>query len=146
MSRLRAYGLSAALLAVIAWPATWDYGEDSFPLSPYPMFAKPRAEVARVYTVLGVDALGTRHPLSPALIGDSTWVNLAAHRVQNAIVAGDDATRALCRDVAERVANEGASELLTLEVVSESFHTVAYFQGQTRPHRRRVHAACEVPR
>ena len=37
--------IGAATLAVIlfvAWPASWKQGRDSFPLSPYPMFARKK--------------------------------------------------------------------------------------------------------
>lgn len=132
-----------AVVLVLLVPLAWPWGFDSFPVSSYPMFARPRAEIATVQTVVGVRETGERVTLSPELIGDTRWTNLAARLVLDAVTAGADASARLCGRVAARVA-AAREDLVALEVVTETFDSVAHLTEGAPPISVRVHARCEV--
>lgn len=115
------------------------------------MFGYARAPTSEVDTVLGVGADGRRRPLSPALLAGVSQPKLALARVREAIGRGRAA--ALCRDVARRVAElpaaeagagAGAERPVALEVVSDTWDTLAGLQPGATPRRRVVHERCEV--
>lgn len=132
-----------AVVLVLLVPLAWPWGSDSFPISSYPMFARPRAKVATIETVVGVRETGERVTLSPELIGATRWTNLAARLVLDAVTAGADASTRLCERVATRAADE-REDLVALEVVTETFDTVAHLTQSAPPISVRVHARCEV--
>ena len=132
-----------AVVLVLLVPLAWPWGADSFPVSSYPMFARPRAQVATVQTVVGVRETGERVVLSPELIGDTHWTNLAARLVLDAVMAGAEASGRLCERVAARVAAE-REDVVALEVVTETFDSVAHLTEGAPPIAVRVHARCEA--
>lgn len=128
-----------ALVAVVAVAVPGFTDDDSFPLSNYPMFSRDRGAVARFDTAIGFDAEGGRHWLTPELIGGSYEVIHAAQTVTKAVDAGDAAS--LCREIAARASGRS---FVQIEVVTETYDTVAWFEGSEVPLRRQVHARCEV--
>jgi hypothetical protein len=142
--------VTLVVVGAVWWPAR-PGGRDGFPLSSYPMFGYARAPTSEVDTVLGVGADGRRWPLSPALLAGVSQPKLALARVREAIGRGRAA--ALCRDVARRVAERAAEEVVeaeaerpvALEVVSDTWDTLAGLQPGAVPRRRVVHERCEVP-
>ena len=132
-----------AVVLVLLVPLAWPWGSDSFPVSSYPMFARPRAQVATVQTVVGVRETGERVTLSPALIGDTRWTNLTARLVLDAVKAGADESARLCGRVAARVADE-RQDLVAVEVVTETFDSIAHLTEGAPPISVRVHARCEA--
>lgn len=137
--RLVAYGTAIVAVVAVALPGFTD--RDSFPLSNYPMFSNDRGRVASFDTAVGVRPDGATVRLSPRLIGGGYEVIHAAQTVSKAIRAGDAA--GLCAEIAVRATGDGYA---TIEVVTERYDTVAWFEGNETPTDRRVHAACEVPR
>jgi len=151
--RTTSYGVAIAFLGAVAYPCWWPHGTDSFPLSTFPMFAKPRPVRASVSTVLGVDADGRRTTLSPNIIGGSQWVNLSVRRVNTTIRKGRRASEKLCHDIAARMEDAAPPGVVQLEVVTETFDSLEYFdttQAQpkagAKPLKRRVHAVCPSPK
>lgn len=136
-------GAGLALLAAVAWPATWPEGRDGFPLSTYPMFSRPRPALAVVESAVGVDAQGRTHLLSPQLIGGSDRINLVSTGLRARIRAVDSV--GLCREIAARVADADRDSIVAIEVASERIDVVAVVAGAP-PERRRVHARCPVSR
>ena len=134
-------GVVAAVVAaaLVLAPAVRQPPRDSFPLSTYPMFAADRGPVAAVNTVLGLDASGAAHTLSPEIIGGSDEVILAAATVTRAIRSGT--ADGLCRDAAARA---GSGEWLRLRVVTHRYDTVAYLAGDRHPVDEIVHAECDA--
>ena len=133
-----AYLVTAVALAAVALPGFTD--RDSFPLSNYPMFSWNRGQVASFDTAVGVEADGTIERLSPRRISGSYEVIHAASTVTKAIRSGD--TDALCREIAARAADDGFAHI---EVVTETYDTIRWFEGDQTPLRRTVHARCEAP-
>lgn len=148
-TRLFPYTVSAAVLAAVLAPVSWEPSRDSFPLSSYPMFSEARGGESRIATVVGIDERGQRVILDPRLIGGTDEVILASATVWQAVAGGPESSMRLCDEVARRVAarSRGRHAALTrLEVVVERFDTVAYFQGSDEPLKRQVSAHCPVPR
>ena len=135
-SRTAARASAIAIGALLAVPLLIGTRYDSYPLSTYPMFAGDRDRVASVSTVV---AEGER--LSSQVIGGTDEPMLAAESVVDAIRA--DATAALCAEVAARAASDHPGA--TLEVVTERYDTLAWFDDQRTPIERTVWATCEVP-
>ena len=132
-----AYGISLVAVAAVALPGFTD--RDSFPLSNYPMFSNDRGRVTAFDTAVGVDTDGNVERLSPRRISGSYEVIHAASTVSKAIRIGD--ADGLCREIAERARDDG---LMRIEVVTETYDTVRWFEGDETPIARRVHARCEV--
>lgn len=137
------YVISLLVLGAVVYPCWWPWGVDSFPLSNYPMFALPRQSNVSVPTVVGVDAQGVRRPLTPELIGGARWPNMAARLVRDSVRRGRKATATLCRDIAARVTTP---DVVSLEVVTETFDSIAYFTDGPKPRKRSVHARCTIER
>jgi hypothetical protein len=148
LPRIATRVVGVAWLAWLATPLSWSAGRDGFPVSSYPMFSQPRPRVVRVQTVLGVDADGVRHTLTPELIGASARVNVVAMGLRARVQRGE--ADAQCREVARRIALgpplDPSLDLVEVEVVTERLDTIAYLADPTVEIPRRVHARCPVPR
>jgi hypothetical protein len=131
------YAVSAGAVLAVAAPGVSD--RDSFPLSNYPMFSYDRGRVTALDTAVGVTADGTQERLSPEVIAGGYEVVHASQTVSKAIRAGDAA--GLCGEVAARAAGDG---LVRIEVVTETYDTIRWFDGDETPLRRVVHASCET--
>jgi hypothetical protein len=127
----------AVALAVLA-PAVLPSAADGFPISTYPMFTSERGQVMALDTVVLVDG-DRRERLSPAVIGGTDEIVLAAVTVSNAIRGGPESLRRLCGEVAARVDGPGA-----IEIVTETHDTVALLQDDAEPLEVRVHQSCPV--
>ena len=107
---------------------------DSYPVSTYPMFSERRTTTETVDTaILVVD--GRQRRLSPSAIADTDEVILAAATVSDAIATGS--ADVLCQEIAGRV--DGAGEI---EVVTEQYDSVRWYEGDKLPLARVVHATC----
>ena len=128
---------------LVVQPAFREPPRDSYPLSNYPMFAEPLDATNDANTVVGVTAAGMQRSLSPQRIARTDEVIQAAGFVYNELAAGNAA--GLCADVAARIATDGPSDVVTVEVLTERQDAVAYFQGD-KESEVTVHASCEVVR
>src|SRR3954452_16726189 len=121
---------------------------DSFPLSTFPMFAADIDRTQSVDTAVAADAGGGVIRLTPAEIGGTTVVNQAASVVTTAIAGGRAAD--LCLTIAGRLGGRGgtttdaASRPVAVEVVTERYDSVRWFDGDRTPVDRVVHARCAV--
>jgi len=129
---------AVAVLVVGAVPLGLD--RDSFPLSTFPMFAADIERTQSVDTAVAIRADGTVVRLTPAEIGGTTVVNQAASVVTTAIVGGRAGE--LCTTIAGRVA--GDAGLVAVEVLTERYDAVRWFDGDRTPVQRAVHARCAV--
>lgn len=125
---------------MVVAPALRPTPRDGFPLSTYPMFAADRGREAAVVTAVGVDRDDAVERLDPETIADSDEVMLAAATVRRAVAAGTDAR--LCVEIAERLSGGGVR---AVEIRTETYDAVAYFDGDTEPLTATVHERCEVP-
>ena len=145
MSRALAYGFGLGLTVLVAAPGFGDPNWDSFPLSTYPMFARPRS-LPLLYLAEGVSRDGARHRLSPNLVANDEVMQATAS-VRRAVRAGPDATQALCGQIAERVAAAAdESAIVEVRLSSARFDPVRYFSHGPEPVERTTHERCDVPR
>jgi hypothetical protein len=140
---------------------------DSYPISTLPMFARDRSRTETVDTAVAVGAvavgavaLGTAgvgtagvgtagkeaqtYRLDPQRIAATPQPVTAAVVVSLAIARGEAAQ--LCAEIAERVARSGPDDASTIEVVTERYDAVDWFDGDRTPIERVVHATCAVSR
>jgi hypothetical protein len=125
--------VSVAVLAAVVSPVARDPARsesDGFPLSTYPMFARPRSTVLAMDYALGLveaPADGAdgddRRPrfLAPRLVGSSEVLQARAI-LARAIGAGRGAQAELCTDIAARVAAEPALAAVTAVALVSGRH------------------------
>jgi hypothetical protein len=145
MSRVLAYGFGLGLVVLVAAPGAGDPNWDSFPLSTYPMFARPR-RMPLLYFAEGTTDQGDPVRLPPELVANEEVMQAAAS-VRRAVVAGPEAQAALCREIARRAAASSEHRaLVEVSLVSARFEPVRYFRDGPEPRERTVHERCRVGR
>lgn len=135
MRRVAIGGASAVLLASLAWPAIAPGELDSLPWSNYPMFAHERDRVTGFYVAIRVDPDGAEHRLDLRAVGGTDQPVQAAMTVAQAVRTGQ--ADQLCSEVAERVEQPGAVEILSVR-----YDAPGWFDGRREPISRTVHARC----
>jgi len=146
VERAYAYALSVLLLAAVGWPALRDLGADDFPLSTYPMFARPRARVNDVTSAVAVAADGTREPIPPSYIANAETMQ-AISTLRQSVARGPRASRALCEAIAGRLGDASEPALrraAQVEIVTGRVDAIDYLAGRATPRTRRLHARCDV--
>lgn len=135
---------SVLMLALVAWPLA--RGRDGFPLSNYPMFSKPRAREAVVRHTVGITPDGRSRPLPPAALGTDEVMQAS----QSASLASKSPAHAadLCARVAAELARRGEAfaDIAEVELRTDRFDIIAYWEGERTPSGGETHARCEVPR
>ncbi len=140
MDRARAYLLSIAFAAAIALPVLGSPQSDSFPLSTYPMFSGRQSPEADIPHAVAITNAGARRLLPPdAVLNDE--VIQAFETLRQAIADGPESTQALCERIAARAGRPGDS---SVQIVTDRYHAIRYFDGNEEPLRSTVHASCEV--
>ena len=142
-----AYLVSAVLLGLVLCPLARDLGDDGFPLSTYPMFARARERVGEVRSAIAVDASVAEVPVPPRYVASSEAMQVVA-TLRRAITDGPEASRALCKAIAERIAADrpealGASQKVLL--VTQKVDAIDFLAGRGQPLERKVHARCRIP-
>lgn len=142
--RAWAFVFSAGLVLAIVWPILRDPPKDGFPLSNYPMFSSSRDRTrSEIPHVVGYSKEGRHRPLTPEQLG-SAEIMQAYVTVRLAIRKGH--ARDLCQRSAELVASQPEhADLERLEVRTDVYDSLAYFSGDKKPRKTRVHARCAVP-
>ncbi|MDX2088962.1 MAG: hypothetical protein SFX73_13985 [Kofleriaceae bacterium] len=141
--RVAAATLSLGVVGVTAYPVVREPHEDSFPLSTYPMFARPRKTEQTLDYALGETADGRRLTLTPRLVGSAEV--LQAQSVINR-ARTTNKLRELCASIAGRVAHDDRyAEVVRILIVSGSHDAVEYLVRGIRG-REVERARCEVTR
>ena len=144
LRRAWAYAFSAAVLLAVAWPLAWDARDDSFPLSTYPMFSGRQSSEANIAHVVGLTEDGERVILPPEAVANDEVIQ-AYETVRQAIAQGAAGSDALCAEAAGW-AGDHRSSVVSVQVVTDRFDAVAYFDGDREPKESTVHTRCEVAR
>lgn len=141
--RLLVATFSVGLLLAVLYPILRDPPRDGFPLSNYPMFSHGRRDAqTELGHVVGFSREGRHRPVPPELLGTEEIMQ-AYQTVRVAIRRGH--AKALCQRTAERVQAEPAfADLERLEVRTDTYDALAYFDGDTKPRATRIHARCPV--
>jgi hypothetical protein len=147
--RIHAYLVSIAILAAMLVPLSWDpLRGDSFPLSPYPMFSRPKPDARVTVTyVVGITGGDGRRRLSPQLVIGNREVLQARVSIARARNAGAAALRDLCLTVAGRIAaRPEMAEVTEVAIVTGTHDAVAYLTGRDRVGTENIHDRCAVVR
>ena len=143
--RWRAWAVIVVLIGAFGvWPVLAQ--RDSYPVSNLAMFASPRSRTEPVVTAVAVAGDGAAPRvwrLGPQRLAGTDEVIAAGAAVRRAVAAGT--AEVLCHDIAARVATRGPKEAEAVEVVTERYDAVAWFQGRRVPIERIVHHRCGVP-
>lgn len=143
--RVVAYVVGLGLLGAVAAPGFGDPGDDSFPFSTYPMFARPKTKTVVAF-VEGLDDLGRPVRLAPELVANDEAMQVA-HTVRRAIRGGPERKAALCQRISERVARSAELDaIVSVRLVLGRFDSVGYFLGASEPEARTVEHECSVRR
>jgi hypothetical protein len=144
MSRLLAYGFGLGIVAAVAAPGFGDPADDSYPLSTYPMFARPRGKPLLSFVEGVTDAGALRLP--PEVVAHNEIMQAVA-TVKRAVLAGPAAMEQLCTRIAADVALEPAfASVREVRIVSARFDPVRYFTEGPEPEERQEHVRCAVRR
>ena len=135
MTRAARCVVSLAVVIAVAFPVLGSPFRDSFPLSTYPMFSVARPQQATVNSAVGFDGAGAELTLRPLDIGGTREVIQAAATISRPISRGE--TDELCEEVLSKV-----EEAAVIEIVTETYDVVAYFDDDQDPLQRIVHARC----
>jgi hypothetical protein len=144
LNRAWSYALGAALIIAVLLPLAGSPRADSFPLSTYPMFAGRQSSQATIPHAIVIDAAGVRSPLPPVAVANDEVIQ-AFETLRQAVRQGPDATARLCTRAADWYSGRGEGPA-RVEIVSDTYNAVAYFDGEKEPISTEVHATCEVPR
>lgn len=125
-----------------AAPAFRDATADSYPLSTYPMFARP-IEKPQILFVESVDERRRIRAVAPELVANDE-VMQSAKRIRRASREGPEALQRLCRRVAKSIEKRRRHKLIELRIVQARFDPVAYFSEDAQPEERRVLTTCKV--
>ena len=126
MSRLRRLAPGLAALVILS-PLLRAPGNDTYPLSTYPMFTSDRGPVQDFATVVGIDKAGSVLRLSPDLIAGTDEVMLASVTVERAVALGR--VEGLCEAVAARVDQPIVEIVVRTETVDLVGHIVDDMQA-----------------
>jgi hypothetical protein len=147
MQRAYAYGVTVIVLLLVGYPATRSLDTDDYPLSTYPMFARPRGRVGDVTSALAIAADGRSSPLPPNFVANAEAMQ-AVSTLRRAVASGPRASGALCRAIAERVSRASDVALrgaVRVEIVSGRVDAIDYLGERAAPRSRQLHARCDVP-
>ncbi len=144
LERIWSYGLGAALIIAVLLPLAGDPRADSFPFSTYPMFSGRQSSEATIPHAVLIDADGERSALPPVAVANDEVIQ-AFETLRQAVRQGPDATARLCARAADGYAGRDTGSA-RVEIVSDRYDVVAYFEGDRQPIATEVHASCEVPR
>ena len=126
----------AVVLVAIVLPTV--RGQDSFPLSTYPMYASGRDTVETLPAVDAIDERGGTRRLSTATIARTDDPLIASSLLRTAIRTGR--ADALCAEIARRA----PAGTMAVEVVDERVDLVGAAAGDGSVRERTVRARCEV--
>lgn len=140
--RARGWAFAVCGVTAVVFP-TCTALPDSFPLSTYPMFARPRGQ-PEIVQLIAVTRAGERLSVPPALLGTSEVLQ-AKVLLEKTARGGKKRRLRLCREVAARAAKDGeASDWVRLELVRARFDPITYFTQARRAISRKRLAHCDV--
>jgi hypothetical protein len=133
-----------ATLAVLS-PLFEDPNADSFPISSYPMFARPRGQPT-LYAAVARDGAGSESRLPAAVVGSSEVLQTKV-LIERSVQAGPRAMQELCSSIADRVgASPDAARLGSIELVRRRYDPIAYFVSGPKPIEQERLMSCKVSR
>jgi hypothetical protein len=145
-----AYLVGGCTLLAVLWPLY--SGVDSFPLSNYPMFSRPRGQPV-LFSVVASSSAGSEWSVPSALVGSDEVLQTKV-LIQRAVDGGRAAMAELCTSVAGRISAQdlprdprssssssgAADQPEFVDIVSRRYDPVQYFvQGPNPIEEQRLH-------
>ena len=143
MRRVQAYIVTVVIVIAVMLPVFGDPRNDSFPFSTYPMFSGLKDSTASIDHVVGVAGDGSRTVLPPESVANDEVLQARA-TIRQAVRQGPDAAERLCQQAAVWVYESRWEKIETVEVLTDRFDTLAYFNGDKSPMSSVLHARCVV--
>lgn len=142
--RLATAVATLAVIAFLAWPASWKKGRDSFPLSPYPMFARKKTSpMMSLEYAVALDAMGERSFVAPSYVGSGEVLQARA-LISGAIRRGPDSAQQFCRELLGRLrASAAHRDTVELRLVRGRHNAVAYLQSDQSESVEKVVVSCQ---
>lgn len=141
--RIFIVAVTLAVIALMSWPSSWKRGRDSFPLSPYPMFARKKTSpmMSLEYAVALSDT-GKRFFVEPGLVGSGEVLQARA-LISGAVRRGQDSAQAFCDALLLRVrASSDLRDTVELRLVRGRHNAVSYLQGDQSESVEKVVVSC----
>jgi hypothetical protein len=147
VERVKAYVVSAIPAVAVALPLLPDLLADNFPVSTYPMFAGKRdSPQATITHAVGLTDDGERRNLPPEAVANDEVIQ-SFETLRQAVRQGDAATQDLCERIARWVGEDSDSaDVRTVQIMSDTFDAVRYFDGEEDPQASSLHSECTVRR
>jgi hypothetical protein len=147
VDRFFPYALTIVLLGAVLEPILHAEPKDGFPFSNYPMFSARRGVETTLSHAVALSKGKPPRPLPPRFTG-SDEVLQAKVTIQSAVDRGSRSAKDLCGEMAARVgsAGEAFADVDTVEIRTDTYDVVAYFEGKTAPLASKMHARCRVVR
>jgi hypothetical protein len=147
VDRLYTYALTIAVLGAVLEPILHAEPKDGFPLSTYPMFSSRRGVETTLSYAAALGKGKLPRPLPPRFTG-SDEVLQARATIQQAVDRGPRGAKELCGAIAARVAadRDAFAYVEMVEIRTDTYNAVAYFEGQTAPLASKLQARCRVVR
>ena len=143
MSRLIAATWGLGVVLAVASPLLRNATDDGYPLSTFPMFAKPR-EQPTFYSAEGVRADRSRVTISAELIANGAAMQ-SLRTLRSAHAQGKQTLRQLCERIAKQVPQDAKlQQVQRVEIVSTQYDPIAYFVSGPVPLKRDVLHKCRV--
>jgi hypothetical protein len=137
--------LAVGLLALVASALLRPAGDDSYPISTYPMFARV-IEHPWLTLAEGVDDTGGALRLPPAIVASDEPMQ-AMRTLRLTAEQGRRALRQLCARIAERVTrSQRFNAVRRVRIVRARFDPLAYFEGKATPEDTQNLTSCRVAR
>ncbi len=143
MRRVYAAIVSVVFVIAVMLPVLGDTRSDSFPLSTYPMFSGLRDSIASIDHVVGFAGDGSRTVMPPESVANDEVLQALAI-IRGAVRQGPEATERLCQQAALWVYESRWENIETVEVLTDRFDSLAYFDGDKGPMSSVLHARCVV--
>jgi len=136
--------IAAIVMGLGVWPVVAQ--RDSYPVSNLAMFAWPRTRAEPVVTAVAASGEGDDlrvWRLGPRRLAGTDEVISAAAMLRRAVA--DGTADIACGEIALRVASMGPRGAQRIEILTERFDAVDWFQGDRTPLERVVHQRCDIP-
>jgi hypothetical protein len=151
VSRLYGSIVSLVVCLTVFSPVRQNFAEppkDDFPLSWFPMFARPRPEYEKVDHVVGFDAEGKRYK-----VGHTWWTaggfNQGSTQLRGIRKRGSAALEPFCARVAEKIASRSSDldAVTEIKIMYGTYSRERWFRyGERKPLREKVVHSCPVVR
>jgi hypothetical protein len=129
-SQIGAVAVAVAVVVASVYPMTWPEGQDSFPLSPHPMFSSLRSDAdVRLVVALGEGPGGTE--ALPTEATGHRHLTQAVRALSEAVADGGGRPGLLCADVAAWV-HEHRPTVERVRIVTARFDGLALLRHGDR--------------